>query len=67
MRCGYNNRPRKFFPCSECKVKGIDCKNARGREPITCLHCRWYYGVNKTVCHKRNGYNIRPCEEFEWD
>lgn len=67
MKCSYNNRPKNVFPCAACKYKGIDCDNAKGREPLTCAHCRNYCGINKTVCSDRKGYNIRPCEKFMWD
>ena len=67
MKCSYYKKPKSIFPCSECQYKGVDCENAIGREPLTCLHCRNYSGIDKTVCYKRKGYNIRPCDEFEWD
>lgn len=67
MKCGYYDTPRQMFPCSKCEYKNIDCEDSKHREPLTCHHCKFYCGINKTVCHKRKGYNIRPCEKFEWD
>ncbi len=69
--CGYMPRKDWKFPCNRCENKDArKCKEFGGREPITCLHCK-YCGAagvkEKRVCYKRRGYNIRPCEDFEWD
>ena len=67
MKCVFRSKPKHLFPCNECRYKGVDCEGTKGREPLTCHHCGKFSGVNKTVCYKRKGYNIRPCDEFEWD
>ena len=67
MKCGFKNTPKHIFPCNECKYKDVDCNDTKGREPLTCHDCRNFSWVDKKVCYKRRGYNIRPCEEFEWD
>lgn len=66
-KCAYYDRPRNVFPCRECKVKGIDCEDRHGREPLTCWHCRHWSWETKPVCEHRKGKSIRPCEHFEWD
>ena len=65
-RCSYINKPRSVYPCTDCAYQS-DCEHSGGKEPLTCEHCRYYSGVDKQVCYKRRGYNIRPCEEFKWD
>ena len=68
-RCKFIKRKRKdLFPCSNCKYKG-KCETSGGSEPLTCLDCRYYRGAEKNdkqACYRRKGYNIRPCEDFEW-
>lgn len=65
--CRYMPRKSTVFPCSRCENKdATKCKEFGGYEPITCKHCRYYNGFNRNVCYKRKGYNIRPCEEFDW-
>lgn len=67
MKCGYYDRPRTTFPCNKCEYKDKDCLTERGREPLTCRHCRWWSCGVKPVCHHRKGTSIRPCKHFEWD
>ena len=65
--CRYRNRSNKaIFPCSDCKYKG-SCETAGGKEPLTCEHCKFYCGIGRVVCENRNGYNLRPCENFQWN
>ena len=67
-KCRYMPRKPTVFPCSVCENKETsNCAEYGGKEPITCKHCRWYIGDGKTVCYKRRGYTIRPCEDFKWD
>ncbi len=68
MKCRYMPRKDWKYPCNECKNKDkTKCSVFGGHEPLTCEHCRYYCGIDKIVCYKRKGYNIRPCEEFMWD
>lgn len=65
-KCGYIGRPSNVFPCSDCDYKG-KCETSGGKEPLTCMHCRFYLGDNKQVCYKRKGHNLRICKDFQWD
>lgn len=65
-KCMFIGRPSSIFPCSDCDYKG-KCNISRGKEPLTCLHCRYYIGEKKQVCYKRKGHNLRICDDFKWD
>ena len=65
-KCQFIGRPEDIYPCRDCDYKG-ECMTSGGKEPLTCTHCRYYLGEPKIVCYKRRGYNLRPCEDFEWD
>ena len=66
-KCRYMPRKSNRYPCDRCENKDKSkCSEFGGQEPITCHHCRWYYGDRKELCRYRRGYNIRPCDKFEW-
>lgn len=68
MKCRHMPRKPYKYPCTDCENKDSSkCKEFGGKEPITCEACRWYCGIDKTVCYKRRGHNIRTCENFEWN